>query len=359
MTHHTKRGEYEISTNSELLDATLLKEARLPEVAVIGCGGTMSSLGTSSLDLMNYPEYGKKLSINEILARVPEVASIANIIAVPFRSVGSTDIIPADWFELRATIRQLSREHSSLKGFVIVHGTATLEETAFFLNLTLDIAQTVVLVGAQRPLSAVSSDAPMNLVGALNVARAPQARGRGVLVVMNDEIHAGRDVVKTSTLRLDTFRSVDFGALGVIDPDGIHFYRRVDRPRTSCIDFGGMPDDQELPRVDIVYSYAGADDTFIQAALMKGARGIVSAGFAPGIPTGAERSALEAAVKSGIAVVQCSRAPSGRVAGRKYLLDNGFIPGEDFSPQKARILLALGLAHSDRPDKLRAWFQEH
>ncbi|MEO6801602.1 MAG: asparaginase [Rhodanobacter sp.] len=336
-----------------------MKEGQSPEVAVIGCGGTMSSLGTSPLDLMDYPEYGMKLSISEILARVPEAASVAKTIAVPFRSAGSTNLVPADWFELRATLRLLSREHSSLKGFVIVHGTATLEETAFFLNLTLDIPQTVVLVGAQRPMSAVSSDAPMNLVGALKVAKATQSRRRGVLVVLNDEIHASRDVVKTSTLRLDTFRSVDFGALGVIDPDGVHFYRRVDRPRTSCNDFGGMPDDQELPRVDIVYSYAGADDTFIKAAIVKGARGIVSAGFAPGIPTGVERAALEAAVQSGITVVQCSRAPSGRVAGRRYLLDNGFIAGEDFSPQKARILLALGLAHTDRLAKLRAWFQEY
>jgi L-asparaginase len=231
---------------------------------------------------------------------------------------------------------------------VIVHGTATLEETAFFLNLTLDIAQTVVLVGAQRPFSAVSSDAPMNLLGALQVAKARQSRGRGVLVVLNDEIHASRDVVKTSTLRLNTFRSAESGALGVIDADGIHFYRRVDRPHAPA-----------LPRVDIVYSYAGADETFIEAAIAKGARGIVSAGLAPGIPTGAEKVALEAAVRSGIAVVQCSRAPSGRVAGRRYLLEHGFIPGEDFSPQKARILLALGLARTDRLDQLRAWFKQY
>lgn len=336
-----------------------MQETQSPEVAVIGCGGTLSSLGTSSLDLMNYPEDGQKLSISEILARIPEAASIANVMTVPFRSVGSTNITPTDWFELRATIRRLAREQPSLKGFVIVHGTATLEETAFFLNLTLDVPQTVVLVGAQRPLSAVSSDAPMNLLGALQVAKAPQARGRGVMIVLNDEIHASRDVVKTSALRLNTFRSTDFGALGVIDADGIHFYRRVDRPHAPSTDFSDLPDTLALPRVDIVYSYAGADDTFIEAAIAKGARGIVSAGLAPGIPTGAEKVALEAAVRSGIAVVQCSRAPSGRVAARRYLLDTGFIPGEDFSPQKARILLALGLSRTDKLDQLRAWFQQY
>jgi len=336
-----------------------MQETQSPEVAVIGCGGTLSSLGTSSLDLMDYPEHGSKLSIGELLARIPEVATIASVMAVPFRSVGSTNITPADWFELRATLHRLAREQPQLKGFVIVHGTATLEETAFFLNLTLDIAQTVVLVGAQRPFSAVSSDAPMNLLGALQVAKAPQSRGRGVLVVLNDEIHASRDVVKTSTLRLNTFRSAESGALGVIDADGIHFYRRVDRPHAPATDFADMPDAPALPRVDIVYSYAGADETFIEAAIAKGARGIVSAGLAPGIPTGAEKVALEAAVRSGIAVVQCSRAPSGRVAGRRYLLEHGFIPGEDFSPQKARILLALGLARTDRLDQLRAWFKQY
>jgi L-asparaginase len=336
-----------------------MQATQSPEVAVIGCGGTLSSLGTSSLDLMDYPEHGTKLSIGELLARIPEVATIASVTAVPFRSVGSTNITPADWFELRATLHQLAREQPGLKGFVIVHGTATLEETAFFLNLTLDVPQTVVLVGAQRPFSAVGSDAPMNLLGALQVAKAPQSRGRGVLVVLNDEIHASRDVVKTSTLRLNTFRSADAGALGVIDADGIHFYRRVDRPHAPATDFADLPDAQVLPRVDIVYSYAGADETFIEAAIAKGARGIVSAGLAPGIPTGAEKVALEAAVRSGIAVVQCSRAPSGRVAGRRYLLENGFIPGEDFSPQKARILLALGLARTDQLDQLRAWFKQY
>ncbi|MDO9437915.1 asparaginase [Hydrogenophaga sp.] len=330
-----------------------------PRVALIGCGGTMSSLGTSSLDLMDYPEFGSKLSPEQILERVPEAAQIAEVEAVPFRSVGSTALTPADWFELRARIRALAREQPTLAGVVIVHGTATLEETAFFLNLTLDVSLTVVLVGAQRPISAVGSDATMNLVGALRVAADPASRGRGVLVVLNDEIHAARDVVKTSTLRLQTFRSADFGALGVVDPDGLHYYRRAERLHAPDGAFRDLPDDTVLPRVDILYSYVGADETFVDAALAKGARGLVSAGLAPGIPAKAEHAALLAAVRRGVPVVQCSRAASGRVAARRHLRDNGFIPGEDFSPQKARILLALGLAaHADGPGLLHH-FQSH
>lgn len=330
----------------------------LPRIALIGTGGTMSSLGTSSLDLMDYPEYGTKIAPDEVLQRVPEAAQVADIQTVPFRSVGSTALTPADWFGLRARIRELAREQPQLAGVVIVHGTATLEETAFFLDLTLDLDLTVVLVGAQRPISAVGTDATMNLIGALRVAADPASRGRGVLVVLNDEIHAARDVVKASTLRLQTFRSADFGILGVVDPDGVHFYRRVDRDRSPHGLFRQLPDDTVVPRVDILYSYAGADETFVEAAIAKGARGLISAGLAPGIPAKAEHAALLAALKQGVAVVQCSRSSSGRVAARRHLRENGIIPGSDFSPQKARILLALGLAAGLSHEELVANFTQ-
>ena len=331
----------------------------LPRVAVIGCGGTIASLGTSSVDLMDYPEHGTKLDVAQILQRVPEIADIAVAMPVPFRSVGSNNLTMADWFELRATMRRLSREQPDLAGFVILHGTATLEETAFFLNLTLDIPQTVVLTGSQRPLSAVGSDAPANLLGAIRVAGDPTARGRGVLVVFNDGIHAARDVIKVSTLRVDTFRSMDHGLLGTVDPDGIRFRRRVEGSHAPDGAFAALPDDTKPPRVDIAYSYLGADDAMIEAALAKGAQGIVSAGLAPGLVTGAEKKALEAAAARGIAVVQCTRSPLGRVALRRYLREAGFIAGEDFSPQKARILLALALTVTRDVDALRGHFAAH
>jgi L-asparaginase len=333
--------------------------ATLPRVAVIGCGGTIASLGTSSTDLMDYPEHGAKLDVAQILERVPETADIAALVPVPFRSVGSNNLTMADWFELRATMRRLAREQPDLAGFVILHGTATLEETAFFLNLTLDIPQAVVLTGSQRPLSAVGSDAPANLLGAIRVAGDPVARGRGVLVVFNDGIHAARDVIKVSTLRLDTFRSMDHGVLGTVDPDGIRYRRRAEGRHAPGAAFANLPDDARPPRVDIAYSYVGADASMIEAALAKGAQGIVSAGLAPGLVTGAEKKALEAAVANGIAVVQCTRSPLGRVALRRYLRETGFIAGEDFSPQKARILLALGLALTRETAALREYFATH
>lgn len=331
----------------------------LPRVAVIGCGGTIVSLGTSSVDLMDYPEHGTKLDVAHILQRVPETAGAAKCVPVPFRSVGSNNLTMADWFELRATMRRLSHEQPDLAGFVILHGTATLEETAFFLNLTLDIPQTVVLTGSQRPLSAVGSDAPSNLLGAIRVAGDAASRGRGVLVVFNDGIHAARDVIKVSTLRLDTFRSMDNGVLGTVDPDGIRYRRRSEGRHAPNAAFAGLPNDAQPPRVDIAYSYVGADDTMIEASLEKGAQGIVSAGLAPGLVTAAEKKALEAAIARGVTVVQCTRSPLGRVAQRRYLRETGFIAGEDFSPQKARILLALGLAVTSDVAALREYFATH
>ncbi|MBV8537209.1 MAG: asparaginase, partial [Alphaproteobacteria bacterium] len=184
--------------------------ASLPRIAVIGTGGTISSIGESSLDVLDYPDYGTKLTCEALIERFPETRLVADPVPVTFRQVGSTAIGPQDWLELRAVIHRLAEEDRGLAGFVIPHGTATLEETAFFLNLTLRVAQPVILVGAQRPSSALGTDAGMNLVAALRVAGAAQARGLGVLVVLNDEIHAARDVAKTSTLRLQTFRSLDF-----------------------------------------------------------------------------------------------------------------------------------------------------
>jgi L-asparaginase len=314
----------------------------LPRIAVIGTGGTISSLGASTLDVLDYPDFGQKLSAEALVDRFPETRLVADPVPVTVRQVGSTEIRPREWLELRSLIHEIAHDEPATAGFVITHGTATLEETAFFLNLTLAVDQPVVLVGAQRPASALGTDAGMNLVNALRVAGAPQARGKGVLVLLNDEISAARDVVKTSTYRLQTLRSHDFGALGHVDGDGAHFYRAPLGAHMPDGPFTRSELTDPLPRVDIVYSYAGADGALVDAAVAAGARGLVSAGFAPGSPTPDQRAAFERAAKAGLVVVQCSRA-SGRVAPRRRLRDTGIVAGEDLSPQKARILLMLAL----------------
>ena len=315
----------------------------LPRIAMIGTGGTISSLGASSLDVLDYPDFGQKLGCEALLERFPETRLVADPVPLTFRQVGSTEIGPSEWIELRTLIHRIACEDPAVAGFVIPHGTATLEETGFFLNLTLAVVQPVVLVGAQRPASALGTDAGMNLVNALRVAGSLEARDKGVLAVLNDEIHAARDVVKTSTYRLQTFRSLDYGALGHVDGDGVHFYRSPSRKHMPDTQFAAS-DLGELPRVEIIYSYAGADGALVEAAVAAGARGIVSAGFAPGSPTPQQRTALERAAKTGVVIVQCSRAASGRVAPRRRLRESGIVAGEDLSPQKARILLMLALS---------------
>lgn len=321
-----------------------MSDTLIPRIAVIGCGGTISSFGTSNLDVMDYPDEGRKLAVHEVLAHVPEVGQIARIVPVTFRDVSSTALTVEDWLRLRKVIRTLCSEQLDLAGIIILHGTGTLEETAFFLNLTLDVPQTVVVVGAQRPLNAVGSDAPMNVLNAARIAADPRSRGRGVLVALNDEIHSARDVVKSSTYRVQAFRSPDYGMLGQVDGDGVHFFRKVDRPHTSESPFAPVADEIALPRVDILYSYLGCDDVFIDAAIRAGAAGLVSAGFAPGLVTPSAKQALERLAAGGFPIVLCSRAYSGRVARRHRLMRHGMIAGEDFSPQKARILLSLCLA---------------
>jgi L-asparaginase len=332
--------------------------AGLPRVAVIGTGGTISSLGADSLDVINYGDTGNRLEADQLVARFPECALVADVMPIRYAAVPSPAIGPGEWLGLLGLIHRTAAAHPDLAGFVVTHGTATLEETAYFLHLALKIAQPVVLVGAQRPPSALGTDAGMNLVGAIRVAGAAASRGKGVMVCLNDEIQSARDVTKTSTYRLQTFRSPDFGALGHVDGDGVFFYRAPTRRHAPDTEFDlqGMTG---LPRVDIVLSYAGADAVMIDAAVAAGARGIISAGFAPGMASVIQRDALERVRERGIVVVQSSRAGSGRVGPRNYLRSKGLLGADSLTPQKARILLMLALAHTQDPAELARIFTEY
>ena len=332
--------------------------AKLPRVAVIGTGGTISSIGENSLDVLNYADTGHKLEADELVARFPECALVADVLPIRYAAVPSPAIGPKEWLELAALIHKTAAAEPDLAGFVVTHGTATLEETAYFLHLALKTPLPVVVVGAQRPSSALGTDAGMNLVGAIRVAGSPASRGMGVMVCLNDEIQSARDVAKTSTYRLQTFRSPDFGALGHVDGDGVYFYRaplRRHAPETE-FDVAGLTD---LPRVDIIFSYAGADAVMVDAALAAGAKGLISAGFAPGMPTTSQREALETAAAKGTIVVQSSRVGSGRVAPRRYLQSKGLLGADSLTPQKARILLMLGLARTQDKAELARMFQEY
>lgn len=336
-----------------------MSEEPAPRVALIGTGGTISSLGRDSLDVWEYMDGGQKIGPGDLLARYPETARVATVVPVPYKAVGSSFIGPADWLRLTETIDDAARREAPLTGAVITHGTATLEETAYFLNLAVRTDLTVVLVGAQRPASGLSSDAGMNLVGALRVAAAPEARGLGVLVVLNDEIQSAREVTKTSTLRLETFRSADLGMLGYADPDGrVAIYRRPTRRHAPDTEFD-LSGRRDLPRVDIAYSYAGADGAAVDAFVAADARAIVSASLAPGMTTAAEQDALVRARRQGVVVVLSSRAGSGRVLPRAVLRERGWVVADNLLPQKARILAMLALTRTDDPAQVQRIFDEY
>ena len=326
-----------------------------PRIAVIGTGGTISSVGRDTLDLAAYVETGQKYAPAELLARWPEVARFAELVPVPYSAVGSMRIAPSDWLALNEAVHKAAADDRDLAGIVITHGTATLEETAYFLHLTVKVDIPVVVVGAQRPATGLSTDAALNLVNAVRLAGSDKARGLGVLVCLNDEIQSAREVTKTSTFRLQTFRSPDFGILGHADVDGIAIYRKPVRRHTTetVFDTRGLSD---LPRVDILYSYAGSDGAAVDAFLAAGAKGIVAASLAPGYCTPGEVEALDRAVDRGVVVAQSSRVGSGRLVPTNYGRAKTLVLADNLNPQKARVLLMLALTRTADPAEIQAMF---
>jgi L-asparaginase len=330
--------------------------AALPRVAVLITGGTIDSVGKDRLDLAWYIEAGKRLAEGELLGRVPELQSIAEVQEIPFRRLPSHALIDKDWLDLLRTIQAIFAEDKA-DGVVITHGTNTIEETAYFLNLTLKTDKPVVVVGSMRPSSAISADGYLNLLNAVRVAADPNARSRGCLLVMNDTIFNGRDVTKNATYRVEAFQSRDLGPLGFADADGrIVFYHQPLRRHTVDTEFDvqSLP---ALPRVDVVVSYVGADGTMIEAAARAGAKGIVSAATGAGRPTPAEDAAFDKAFReTGTLMCLCSRVASGRVVRSPELTRRGFVAGDNLAPWKARILLSLGLAKTNNADDIQRMF---
>lgn len=327
-----------------------------PKVAVIGVGGTISALSASgSLDLVDYDANPILLEADEMVAKFSEVRQVAEVIPIRFKSVPSTMVAFPEWKALVKAADKAVSDHPDLAGIVVLHGTATLEETAYALNLTMKVRVPIVVVGSQRPASALSSDAGRNFVNAVRTAASPGARDLGVLVCLNDEIHAAREATKTSTARLQTFRSPDFGVLGHADGDDVVFYRKPLRCAAPETEFD-IRELEVLPRVDIAYAYAGNDGTTVRAFLKAGARGIVAASFAPGVLTPLETIALKEAVAAGVIVVLSSRVGSGRVPLRRESREAGFLVADNLNPQKSRILLALALTKTGDPSEIRRMF---
>lgn len=253
-----------------------------PVVRVIGTGGTIATVTDNRMDFTNYPDTGRRIPVAESLKRIPEANFIAEIRSEDLMSEARSDIGPQNWPLIARRINRVFREEPDVDGVVLTHGTGTMEETAYFLQLTVKTCRPVVMTGAMRPASAVGTDADLNLYNAIRVAADPNAAGRGVLVVMNNQIHNGRDVTKTDPLHVETFKDSDTGLLGYCDPDGqVAFYRSVERKHTINTPFD--PDEMgALPRVDIVPTYAGADEMLVNAVRSQGSPGLILAGVGGG-----------------------------------------------------------------------------
>jgi L-asparaginase len=323
-----------------------------PRIRLLATGGTIA--GAQTRGGRGYQ--AAAFSTDALISAVPQLAELADVEVEQVAAIGSQDMDDATWLKLAART-QAALDAAEIAGAVITHGTDTMEETAFFLNLVLRSEKPVVLVGAMRPATAISADGPMNLYNALAVAAHPAARGRGVLVVANDEVHFAREVAKTNTTQVGTFRATHRGLAGLVNAGRIHFYAPPVRRHTLQSEFSVAGIDA-LPRVDIVYAHAGMGRELIDAAIRAGARGLVIAGVGDGNLRALAVTAAADAVRSGLAIVRSSRTGGG-VVERNIEIDDdklGFIAADELNPQKARVLLQLGLTRTADARALQEMF---
>ena len=330
-----------------------------PRVRLVATGGTISN------------RTGGRLTAEELVQAMPGVERYARPEFEQFTNLASSQLTLDHWLGLAKRINQLLGADAGLAGIVVTSGTDTLEETAYFLDLTVRSAKPVVVVGSMRNPSTLGYEGAANLLEGFRVAASPDARGKGVLVVLNDEINAARDVTKTDALRLNTFQSRPYGVLGVVDADRVVFYRSPVKRHTTATEFD-VSGVAKLPRVDVVLVYQGADGDLINAAVDHGAQGIVVAGAGAGAVSGTQREGEIYAVKKGVIVVTTTRTGSGRIAPQRGEGGRGgetpqltpeeqrrFIAGEDLLPVKARVLLMLALTKTKDPAEIQRMFSEY
>lgn len=330
---------------------------QLRRLHLLATGGTIAGASASATQYVGYRP--AVTPVHDLLAAVPALAEVAHITGEQVAQVASQDMTGAVRLALAQRINALLAS-DACDGVIITHGTNTLEETAWFLNLTVRSAKPVVLVGAMRPADALSADGPMNLFRAAVVAASAQAAGRGVMVVMNDRIIGARDLHKADTMTVDAFTSPLFGLMGLVSDRRAHFYRGCLRRHTadSVFDVSGL---QRLPRVHIAYGHEDDDGTAIDAFVAAGAQGIVHAGAGTASVSQRVKPALLAAVAQGVVVVRAPRGAHGLVARGMEFDDeaHGTVAGDTLSPPKARVLLQLALTLTRDARAVQQLFDEY
>jgi L-asparaginase len=322
----------------------------LPKVRVFSTGGTIQGKGADRDAIANYKP--AVFTPKQLLDDLPEAALIANLDCEEIAATGSGGIDTKAHLKLAKQINAWLAQPDSV-GAVVTHGTATLEETAYFLNLVIHSEKPVVVVGAMRPHSAISRDGPLNLYNAIRTAIAPQSRGMGVMVLLNDEINAARDVTKTNTERVNTFESRDFGPIGFADADRVVFYRRLLYKHTYKSEFD-VADLTELPKVDIVYGYQEGTRAAVDALIAAGAKGIVLDDSSPGFAAAVKDGRAE-----GVVFVQSDRKGSGRVMESARSMERGVVTADNLNAQKARQLLRMALTKTTDVKEIQRIFDEY
>jgi L-asparaginase len=324
----------------------------LPRVVILATGGTIASRYDPAIGGL-----APALSGSDLVAAVPDLGKVAQVSVEQIANVGSPDITPAIWQTLAARANAVLAR-PDVAGVVVTHGTDTLEETAYFLDLTVASDKPVIVVGAQRAPSYFDTDGPRNLLNAVRVAVSPEAVGKGTLVVMNGQINAARDVTKTNTLESETFRTIEFGALGVADFGAVRFYRAPTRRQSIA-----LKDGDRMGRVEIVAQYAGADGRLIRLLLADGLDGLVVEGLGLGHVSAPTFAAIQEVLARGIPVVMATRVYTGRVIplyagpGRGVDLQRaGCILADNLSAQKARVLLMLALTKTRNRQAIQGYF---
>ncbi len=350
----TKESPKEKPQTQKVSSASASGKKDLPNIKILATGGTIAGANKSKTSTTEYK--AGVVGIESLIEAVPEMKDIANVTGEQVVNVGSTNIDNKILLKLAKRINKLLAS-DDVDGVVVTHGTDTLEETAYFLNLTVKSDKPVVVVGSMRPSTAISADGPSNLYNAVKVAGTPEAKGKGALVVLNDRIASARYVSKTNTTTTDTFKAEEMGYIGTI-ADEIYFNNVMTRKHTKDTDFS-VSDLDQLPQVDIVYGYQNEGSYLFDAVVEAGAKGIVYAGTGNGSLSDASEKGAVSAVKKGVTVVRSSRTGNGVVTPNQEYAKKDLLASNSLNPQKARILLMLALTKTDDPQKIQTYFNEY
>lgn len=331
-----------------------MKTNKLPNIAILATGGTISARGKSAIQMTGYQS--GLVGVEEIIDAVPEIQQFANISGEQITNVSSPSLTFEIVGNLIARINELLA--GDIDGVVVTHGTSTLEETAYLTNLLIKTDKPVVFTGAMRPATALSSDGAINILNAVMLAGHPQAIGKGVLVVLNGQINPSRDVTKTNSMSVETFKCPELGFMGYIQNNVPYFFRTTNRRHTVNSEFT-VNDLANAPRTDIVYGYLNDDPLHVDASVKAGVKGIVIASPGHGTMSAAMKQGLINAQKQGVAIVKTSRCGSGIVTRVEDDDKANFVAGGSLNAQKARILLMLALTKTNNPAEIQRIFDEY